>query len=269
MNEERLNSFEDFISAVHRTRVAAEITDLGYGRSELLFRGQSDSNWKLETTLERYSSHTFNLEEYDRIVRSSYTKFKVFTEEKYQINEVNVSTQTDKFLSQVIYPNFSFMLYLKHVHFPSPLLEWSLSPYIALYFAYESVKLNNDVAIYVYKQHLGRDKPVFNGEPKIDSLLWDTFTHKRHFQQQAQYTICTEQNNNEDATSRKYYSHEKVFQTTFKEQDLWVKFILPGELRQNILNTLQEMNINAYTLFSSEEGLAKSLAHSVIDRGTK
>jgi hypothetical protein len=61
-----------------------------------------------------------------------------------------------------------------------------------------------------------------------------------------------------------YCSHEGVFKSGDDSQDLLRKFILPSALRLEFLKRLQLMNINAYSLFSTEEALMHMLAFKEI-----
>ncbi len=58
-----------------------------------------------------------------------------------------------------------------------------------------------------------------------------------------------------------YCNHEKYFTASSGEdQDYLSKYTLPGSIRNKVLRKLQSMNINAFTLFGSEEGLMDMLA---------
>jgi len=46
------------------------------------------------------------------------------------------------------------------------------------------------------------------------------------------------------------------------------KYIFPASIRREVLAELDSMNINAYTLYGSEEGLAEMLANRDYDYET-
>ena len=80
-------------------------------------------------------------------------------------------------------------------------------------------------------------------------------THRRHFLQQCEYTYCCSK------TSEWYYrSHQEVFDRDYKSQDIVEKFTIPASERTKALGHLDDLNINAFSLFGSEDGLVSSLA---------
>jgi len=62
-----------------------------------------------------------------------------------------------------------------------------------------------------------------------------------------------------------YCSHELVMQPQDESQNSLQKIILPGSLRLEVLDKLDHMNINGYTLFNTEDGLMESLAFREIE----
>ena len=153
-------------------------------------------------------------------------------------------------------PSYQFMVYLRHHGFPSPLLDWTKSPYIALHFAYADSLPDIDVAVYAYISLPEGGKSGWGGAPAITEQGSYVTAHARHFRQQAAYTVCVEG----EGHKLTYCSHEKVFQSGNERHDLLRKYILPSKLRVEVLRRLRLMNINTYSLFASEEGLMHALA---------
>ena len=57
-----------------------------------------------------------------------------------------------------------------------------------------------------------------------------------------------------------YVSHEKAFSMDIKGQDILWKIVVPSSERVFALRELDSMNINAFSLFGSEESLMAAVA---------
>lgn len=222
-----------------------------------LFRGQESSSWNLSTTLERYLDRIVSVELYNNYLTGIKPTVEAFSRTKWEVE--SKLKLDEKFFNCPT--NYDFMAYVRHHGFPSPLLDWSQSLYIALFFAFHKASVKKRVAIYVYVELLGEGKCGRVGAPKICGLGPYISTHKRHFMQQGQYTISIEKSDDDWV----YCSHEKYFSTASAEdQDYLMKLTLPGDIKNQVLNKLQSMNINAFTLFGSEDSLMDMLAFKEI-----
>lgn len=260
MKEISLSSWEDWekISSDLIEKIEEERSNEGRSCSDILFRGHSCESWELDTTLERYIKKEVFFEEYNRYLLSILPAFESYTGKKW-------SLETKPILKEYPSPppNYEFMVYLRHHGFPSPLLDWTRSPYIAVFFAFQNSGEEENVAIVTFVEDIGEGKSGCRGEPIICGCGPYINSHKRHFQQQAEYTICKEK----DKEMWKYCSHEKVFMKNKDGdgyQDVCVKYIIPSKEKNKALTKLDLMNINAFSLFGNEESLSKMLAYREI-----
>lgn len=220
-----------------------------------LFRGHSNASWKLQTTLERFTDRTFEAGDYYRTIRSVRPAVVSITGREWALPE---------FKSGAIPPiGYEFMIYLRHHGFPSPLLDWTRSPYVAAFFAFRSPQAPKDgrVAIYSYVEYPGEARTYYVGSPVVHGLGSYVESHKRHYAQQCEYTICWKEVGGEHV----YSSHETAFADETSDQGALKKFTLPASERRKALKQLQRMNVNSFSLFGSDESLMETLAYQEIE----
>ena len=263
MKEIILNCWEDF-----ETEISLLFVDLENKRKETdlhvsspLFRGHAKKSWKLETTLERYSKIKYSMEDYNRILRVIEPAVSSFTSKSWNIFSDENVDDTNPYSPPL---NYDFMIYLRHHGFPSPLLDWTRSPYVAAFFAFQPrLEIEDEnIAIYSYVEYYGNLKGGSNNEALIVHLGPYVQTHKRHFIQQCEYTICKKHIKN----NYFYCNHEEAFQRNEPEQDILKKYLIPRSERSKFLSKLGFMNINSYSLFVNEESLMATLAYQEIER---
>lgn len=229
--------------------------------SPMLFRGQRKESDKLKTTLERYSSRQYSPEQYYYVMRNIRLTVESWTGKRWDIpDEYILCNEAVPAAPQ----GYEFMTYLRHHDFPSPLLDWTQSFYVAAFFAFQSSKDEEpNVAIYSLIEYYGRGKELEYDKGCICGCGPNVRTHKRHFLQQSDYTYCTKLLPSPD-DKYVYCSHEEAFKKNGGEQDVLTKFIIPRTERAKVLEKLHMMNITAHSLFGSEESLLETLAYQEI-----
>lgn len=249
-------------------------------KSKFLYRGQEDHSYNLLTTLERNGQEGMSLKEYHRLISAVKPQIESFTGGNWSILsypdginkwlEENGSHIPQTFgWSPEFQDTYSYMVYLRHYGFPSPMIDWTSSPYVAAYFAFRRVSPSiKKVSIYVFlesRSEIGL-KSGSSSEPGIYRFGPYVKTDRRHFLQQSQYTICIfNPISIHDAGEWRYAPHEKAFARCDQNQDILWKFNIPYSERLKVLRLLDRYNINALSLFGSEESLMETMALREID----
>lgn len=260
----------------------------------LLFRGLEDDRYKLTTTLERHGNSGMSFADYYRLTSRVRPQIESFTGRKWNVPEFpEYLTWLDENDSLGLFnefPAYDYMVYLRHHGFPSPLLDWTASPYVAAYFAFRGItadvehgRQKQKVAICVFCKDPKGFTHGSSSEPEIRRIGPYVQSHQRHFLQQSDYTVCIvrdvgKRSNPGDAPvqradiaqldrpiksgqhSWRYASHEQVFARDDSSQDLLWKFCIPITERRKVQKMLDAYNLNAFSLFGSEESLMETMA---------
>lgn len=253
-----IESWEEFSPTVEK-----ELQSLDGPRSrQILFRGHSDSKWNLETTLERRSKAEFTIRSYAlRATRYAF-ELRSLTGHRWDtpsLPELEKELEERQSDATPFIPCYSYLAYLRHHGFASPLLDWTKSKFVAAFFAFSEPLLDESgrVAVFVYAEAPSGIKRGVIGAPMIHVQGPFVDTDQRHFSQQAWYSICTKWD--QEKSSHIFCSYASVFEGGAQHQDVLVKITIPRSERKNALKFLDEVNINHYTLFHSEDSLVKTM----------
>ena len=249
---ENLRQFNDEI-----TRIIAKYTPTYH----FLYRGQTDADWGIKSSLERIGiiqqscrNYYTNIERYKPAINSIFNKN--FTRNigpsgyKYNFSDYDPASWS--------LPDMEYLTYLRHHGFPTPLIDWTASPYVALFFACLDFSEKKNGKVFIYRKF-----QEFGGTdiPQIMSIGPYVQTDKRHYAQQSQYLI-----------SYKYNSADKewIF-ISFIECQVNNSFCHPPDeieidfsAKKSIIKDLHVMNINRYTLFLDEDSLIKNFTDELL-----
>ena len=258
-----LATWEDFEAKVAEIECAhAERRKSEPNISHLLFRGQASHGWPLNSTLERRGAQIQSLGDYYRLVAVAKNQIETFTGKTWP--DIDVEATYKLFnsydaLRLSALPAYELLVYLRHHGFPSPLLDWTRSPYIAAYFAFQSPQCER-IAIWAYQEYAGSGKVSGSDLPQIHCMGPNIRAHPRHFLQQAEYTLAV----NFQGGKWRITSHQSVFQQNIPEQDELLKFTLPSSEAAKVLSKLDRVNINAYSLFQTEDALLETTSSRLL-----
>ena len=216
-----------------------------------IFRGQKKSSeWRLRTAFHR----------------SGRADLRAFIEN--DIRELHASTinlTSYKFALENPLDLASFYALLQHHGYPTPLQDWTYSPYIAAYFAYAGISKNIEkqtghcrIFTFASRQFNGeiQRKNVIAGIPPHFSLLEPlAIENQRMFNQQGFFAVT----NVDDVESHIKHLEELGKNTYLRAFDL------PTNLRAEIMQDLERMGITAATMFPGIDGVCKYQRERLFD----
>ena len=249
---------------------ARELVDVINGFSNgFIFRGQANASWPLTSSLERMLEPVWNNDDFD------FKKFEDFTLKRF-LGKFHL------YSSDAINPasKLEALALMQHYGAPTRLVDFTESPYLALYFAMETYNplAGNDFAVYavngtaLMKRSLQKLKEFDNKfnhdlislEDNKDSIfdeIIDRFTFEllwisepkiinRRLDLQAGtfLTSINRRSKIEDAIRNPIYSDIEI-----------TKFRIPSALYENVYALLRQANITSKSIYADLEGLGRSV----------
>lgn len=217
------------------------------------FRGQYDSNWTLKPSLKRILDfEDINFPEV--AVKLERTLFRHFMAQNIHFPEFKDYQIEQK--SNV----FTWTL-MQHYGCPTRLLDWSDSPYVALYHAVEG-GLDKDGALYVINNHVLEEKnneqfekigPTSDFELDFSNAISSviaTVGSKRLGNQLGGFTISL----------NPLADHEDLINNLKLGLGYTYKLVIPKKLKLEFLQKLRGHNVRAEILYPDAFGLGKGIS---------
>ncbi len=229
------NEFKNYVS---------KIPDAGY-----IFRGQKEP-WKLCTSFHRRGRYRIS-EFTSKDVSQLHKRLSAITSHLF---DLNVPEQ-----------NGAFFNLLQHHGYPTPLLDWSHSPYVSAFFAFRDRPIDysgdEKVRIYLFnnREWLARFRQIDNLDPAFPHLSVSEFIAINNPRLVPQQAVTTATN---------LYDIEAY--VLGKESETGVKFLqaidIPARERREAMMDLRFMGITAGSMFPSIDGICEELRERDFDR---
>ena len=235
--------------------------------NNFVFRGQSDAAWGLQSTLERTLGAKWNAQNARKFEDYSLESFK----SKYHIYSG---------VEHIPKSKLSWLSVMQHYGVPTRLIDFTTSPYIALYFALENYNplSGNDLSIYCldYSCIMERSVAYIKSKDKLfnesrlsihgrqDAIFDDVVD--RYAYDIAWITEPIELNARIDRQAGTFLisgnlerTIESVITSSIYDSCSMRKIIVPAILYEGIYVALRKMSINSKSIYGDLAGLAKSI----------
>ena len=243
------------------------VTELNGLPNNFIYRGHADAGWLLASTLERVIGPTWSA--------ASATKF-----EDYSLNIFK--SKFHLYDTENIQPNstLAWLSIMQHYGVPTRLLDFTESPYVALYFALEGYtpRSEKNLAIFAIDYRAVMDQSVAyisrkdgefketrqtvqkKGDEVFDSIVnrfvydiaWITEPKQlnaRLDRQAGSFLV---------SMNRSLRINDLLTSATYSDVDMR-KYEICGKLYENVFTLLRKMNITSKSLYGDLGGLARSI----------
>jgi len=253
------------IQEINITRPEELVTCFNSLPNNYVYRGHSDQAWKLESTLERILQDNFS------------TRSEKY--EQYSLYEFQSKFHLYDKSNKVPNTKIEWLSIMQHYGVPTRIIDFTLSPYVALYFALENTAAKSDGHLAIYainyrdiiktslswlKRQDGSIQLEYADLPyKTEVLceqiekhpgntLWiiePNFSNLRLDRQAGCFLVSgdTKMTVEELLKNSEYAAIENY------------KYIVPVVLWDNLYTLLERLNITSRTIYGDLEGLAKSI----------
>ncbi len=256
MKESRIDSIPDLIEVFNTLP------------NHFVFRGHASSAWHLESTLERVLGNILSDESAKRFEEFALLRFK----SKFHLyDRENIKPET----------KLAWLSIMQHYGVPTRLLDFTESPYVALYFALEGYnpQSRDDFAIFSldYKAIMtnsktyissqdGDFKDQFKDSYDQQDIMFERFVDKRAYdvvwiaepsllnvrldRQAGSFLFaCNRSRRIEDILELPIYCNVQMN-----------KYIIANDLYEGLFVLLRKMNLTSKSLYGNLDGLAKSIS---------
>ncbi|MEA4936784.1 MAG: FRG domain-containing protein [Paludibacter sp.] len=225
--EIEIDSFDQFVSKLNKLVVKDK------GGFVRLYRGHQESNWKLLPKIARTEFHIENFTKKENEIIKEFKRMAVHH---------NISIKD--------YSNWDLIAIAQHHGLPTRLLDWTLNPLVALWFAFRSE--SNETGERCVWGFISDDEILCDDSKDVFDQSTTVIFRPNHVT--SRITV-----QNGWFTNHLYLKEENKF-VPLENQTIYTKrlakFKFKNEHRTEILRFLDVLGINHYTLFPDLDGLA-------------
>lgn len=247
-----LKSWDEFDSIVKRNTYR-----------KWVYRGQTDSTWAINSSLNRLTTET------EQLLREQKARRKVVQHLKHEKLLIEKFQSHAHLYSQYLPDKeepLEWLSVMQHFGAPTRLIDVTFSPYIALYFALEAGV--SDASVYVIRPDYYRQVDEENLE--IDVRSSKVFNYEK---EDGSFFVAYEPllSNVRLSAQQGLFLVPSKISTPFKDileeythdDNKFYRIIIPSSMRIEGVNRLKKMNVTASVLFPGIDGFCRSLRTQV------
>lgn len=256
------------MKVINLSTVEELILEINSLANHYIYRGQSNASWRLETTLQRASGKKFKRD---------------FTEkaERYSLDNFSARFHLYDRENNEPHSRLEWLSLMQHYGVPTRLLDFTSSPYAALYFGIEGYDFQRQPEFALYcidytglmnrsielikkedsrftetrESIQGKSDKVFDDfiDPFNRNILWVTEPDRLNARIDRQAGCFLVSGNKEMGIE------ELIESDSYSKVDCR-KIILSGSIAESVFALLRKMNISGKSIYGDLGGLARSLA---------
>lgn len=232
-----------------------------------VFRGQANAAWSIESSLERLIGEDWSAATAKRFEEWSLDEFK----SRFHLYDQESRTPSSK---------LAWLSAMQHYGVPTRLIDFTTSPYVALYFALESYapSSKNDLAVFGLDHTAAMDKSFEVLRAEVPDFSLTRASHRTRQDEIFDKTVDlqsrdvvwvtepTELNKRLDRqagcfvlSGNRATRLTEVLGTPAYSKVPFEKYVIKASLYQSIYALLRKMNVNSKTLYGDLAGLGQSI----------
>lgn len=227
-----------------------------------IYRGQSNSTWNLTPGIYRHTPE-FTLEgstaEDRYIIAEEHIIQHFFTKGATLLRGIERSNIVDRIMAQ-------------HYGAPTQLLDWTVDPFIAIFFAAQDGREESDGALF-FLNTLGTRNPRFVNFPHRGPLVSVLPPHIDE-RVKSQKSVFTVQSFGADKNAFTPLNHRTLVHNTDgnphpdDEAERFGRITIPHDRKMNVRRGLEDIGIDSSLIYPGLQGIGERIADHVVDVGT-
>lgn len=243
------------------------LTQLNELPNSFFYRGQADANWSLQSSLERVVGAGWSVEKAQKFEDYSISQFR----SKFHLYDCeNIQPES----------KLAWLSIMQHYGVPTRLIDFTESPYVALYFALEaySPQSGKQLALYAVDYSEIMEKSiefiktkdsefretrltVSEKQDKIFENVVDRFSYDIAWIAEPKQLNARldRQAGSFLLSGNKGLKVENVLSSNLYSGTRQVKYVIPSEMCSGVFALLRKMNITSKSLYGDLDGLARAI----------